>query len=65
MTLIFPTGEFVLVYYSEEFKFARGLGYTVIPIRGYLFERKESPFKEFVSSLFGSRLEARKEGKVR
>jgi hypothetical protein len=31
-TLIFPTGEFVGVYYSEELKYARGLGYTVIPI---------------------------------
>ncbi|KAI5677406.1 hypothetical protein M9H77_08356 [Catharanthus roseus] len=29
-TLIFPTGEFVGVYYSEEFKYARDLGYTSI-----------------------------------
>lgn len=61
-TLIFPTGEFVGVYYSEELKYARGLGYTVLPISGYLFERMESPFRDFVSSLFESRLEARKEG---
>lgn len=61
-TLIFPTGEFVGVYYSEELKYARGLGYTVIPISGYLFEGKVSPFRDFVSSLFESRLEARKEG---
>lgn len=61
-TLIFPTGEFCGVYYSEELKYAKGLGYTVIPISGYLFERKESPFREFVTSLFESRLEARKEG---
>ena len=61
-TLIFPTGEFCGVYYSEELKYAKGLGYTVIPISGYLFERMESPFGEFVSSLFSSRLEARKEG---
>lgn len=60
--LIFPTGEFVGVYYSEELKYARDLGYTVIPISGYLFERKESPFKDFVSSLFESRLEAKKYG---
>ena len=46
-TLIFPTGQFVGVYYSEELKFAKSLGYTVIPIRGYLFEEWESPFKEF------------------
>nr|UYK51798.1 hypothetical protein [Paphiopedilum micranthum] len=61
-TLIFPTGEFVGVYYSEELKYARGLGYTVLPISGYLFERMESPFRHFVSSLFESRLEARKSG---
>ena len=61
-TLIFPTGEFVGVYYSEELKYARGLGYTVHPISGYLFERMESPFKNFVSTLFESRLEARKSG---
>ncbi|KAL5821138.1 hypothetical protein ACOSQ3_023020 [Xanthoceras sorbifolium] len=61
-TLIFPTGEFVGVYCSEELKYARSLGYTVLPISGYLFERMESPFRDFVSSLFESRLEARKEG---
>lgn len=61
-TLIFPTGEFVGVYYSEELKYARGLGYTVLPISGYLFERMESPFRDFVSSLFESRLDARKSG---
>ncbi|GKA18019.1 DNA polymerase-like protein, partial [Tanacetum coccineum] len=48
--LIFPTGEFVGVYYSEELKFAREIGYTVIPTSGYLFEKKERPFREFVSS---------------
>ena len=60
-TLIFPTGVFVGVYYSEELKYARDLGYTVHPISGYLFERKEcpSPFISFVSSLFQKRLEAR------
>lgn len=61
-TLIFPTGEFIGVYYSEELKYAKGIGYKVYPISGYLFERKESPFKDFVSSLFSSRLEARKDG---
>lgn len=50
------------MYYCEEFKYARGLGYTVIPISGYLFERMESPFRDFVSSLFESRLEARISG---
>ncbi|GKD90392.1 DNA polymerase-like protein [Tanacetum coccineum] len=54
-TLIFPTGEFIGVYYSEELKYAVGLGYKVVPISGYLFERKESPFKDLVSWLFSSR----------
>ena len=62
-TLIFPTGEFVGVFYSEELKYAKSIGYTVIPISGYLFEKMEkSPFREFVSSLYESRLEAKKEG---
>ena len=61
-TLIFPTGEFVGVYYSEELKYAKGLGYTVLPISCYLFERMESPFRDFVSSLFENRLEARISG---
>ena len=43
-TLLFPTGKFVGVYYSEELKYARDLGYTIIPLRGYLFEDKPSPF---------------------
>nr|GME06072.1 DNA polymerase-like [Ipomoea batatas] len=61
-TLLFPTGEFVGVYYTEELKYARGLGYMVLPISGYLFKRMESPFRSFVSSLFESRLDARKSG---
>lgn len=31
-TLIFPTGRFVGVYYTEELKFARNLGYEIIPL---------------------------------
>lgn len=50
------------IYYSEELKFAREIGYTVIPTSGYLFEKKESPFSNFVSALFESRLEAKKAG---
>ncbi|GJV48177.1 DNA polymerase-like protein [Tanacetum coccineum] len=46
----------VSVNYSEELKYAVGLGYKVVPISGYLFERKESPFKDFVRSLFLSRI---------
>lgn len=61
-TLLFPTGEFVGVYYTEELKYARDLGYTILPISGYLFKKMESPFNSFVSSLFESRLEAKKSG---
>lgn len=61
-TLLIPTGKFVGVYYSEEFIYARDLGYKIIHLRGYLFEKKPSPFGSFVSSLFGKRQEAKKTG---
>ena len=61
-TLLFPTGKFVGVYYSEELKYARTLGYTILPLRGYLFDEKPSPFDGFVSSLFSLRQEARRAG---
>lgn len=61
-TLLFPTGKFVGVYYSEEFIYARKLGYKIIPLRGYLFEKKHTPFESFVTSLFGKRQEAKKTG---
>lgn len=34
----------------------------MLPISGYLYEKKESPFKDFVSTLFENRLEAKKTG---
>lgn len=61
-TLIFPTGRFVGVYYTEELKFARNLGYEIIPLRGYLFEKKDSPFEGIISDLYNRRLEAKKRG---
>lgn len=61
-TLLFPTGKFVGVYFSEELIYARDLGYKIIPLRGYLFEKKPSPFDSFVSSLYGKRQEAKKTG---
>ncbi|XP_055814596.1 DNA polymerase-like [Solanum dulcamara] len=64
-TLVFPTGKFVGVYFSEELKYAKKIGYTVVPMSGYLFEKGEgSPFKDFVSSLSEKRKEAKKEGNV-
>lgn len=67
-TLIFPTGEFIGVYYSEEFKYARSLGYPGqfnygLPLSGYLFENlMESPFVSFVSSLSESRQKSKESG---
>lgn len=59
-TLIFPTGNFVGVYYSEELKYARDIGYRIIPLSGYLFEKmNSSPFGSFVSSIFEKRQEAK------
>lgn len=51
------------VYYSEELKYARDIGYQIIPLSGYLFEKKNSsPFGSFVSSIFESRQEAKRTG---
>nr|BAD66818.1 orf774 [Beta vulgaris subsp. vulgaris]CBJ20683.1 hypothetical protein [Beta vulgaris subsp. maritima] len=61
-TLLFPTGEWIGVYYTEELKYAKSLGYTVIPIKGYLFQKRESPFKDYVGSLFERRLQAKEDG---
>lgn len=36
--LLFPTGAFLGVYYTEELKYAQSIGYTVRPLRGYLYE---------------------------
>ncbi|XP_050217566.1 DNA polymerase-like [Mercurialis annua] len=60
--LLFPTGEFVGVYYSEELLFARELGYMIRPLRGYLFEKKDSPFDSFVTDIYNERLNAKKRG---
>ncbi|TXG60781.1 hypothetical protein EZV62_012144 [Acer yangbiense] len=51
------------VYFSEELIYAHDkLGYTIIPLWGYLFERKPSPFADFVSTLYNNRMLAKKEG---
>lgn len=52
-SLIFPTGKFIGVYYSEELKFAKKIGYKITPLRGYLFQKMDrNPFENFVSILF-------------
>lgn len=40
------------------------IGYTIRPLRGYLFEKKDSPFKSFVESVFESRQEAKRTGNI-
>lgn len=60
--LIFPTGKFLGVYFSEELKYAQSIGYTVIPIKGYLYEKGEGFFYRFVTELSNNRLKAKKEG---
>ena len=61
-TIIFPTGRFLGVYFSEELKYAVSLGYKVYPICGYIFDRKESPFKRFVYDIYSKRLDAKAKG---
>lgn len=61
-SLLFPTGRFIGIYYSEELKYARELGYQITPIRGYMFEMRRSPFESFISYLYESRQEARRAG---
>ncbi|KAL2930261.1 DNA polymerase [Bienertia sinuspersici] len=53
--LLFPTGQCVSVYYSEELKYAREQGYTLHPIMGYLFQKMEIPFQAYVNTLYESR----------
>jgi len=60
--LYFPTGEWADVYFTEELKYAQTLGYTVQPIRGYLFDRKASPFSTYVTDLYEKRRAAKKDG---
>lgn len=60
-TLLFSIGKFVGVYYKEEFLYARDLGYKIYPLRGYLFEKKSSPFDHFVTTIYEKRQEAKKE----
>nr|AYM32740.1 DNA polymerase [Silene vulgaris] len=61
-TVIFPTGKFVGVHFSEELKLARKIGYKITPLKGYLFNAIDSPFEGYVKELFESRLKAKAEG---
>lgn len=60
--LIFPTGVFLGVYWSEELKFAEKQGYMVYPLQALQYKKVKTPFKEFVNELYSQRLEAKKKG---
>ena len=60
--LIFPKGKFIGVYFTEELKHAKSLGYHVFPIRGYIFEEKHIIFNSFVTDAYEARVKAKKEG---
>lgn len=49
--LIFPLGEWEAVYFSEELKFAKNLGYTFTTIEGYEFF-KGTPFNDYVDHFY-------------
>ena len=59
-TLVFPTGSFTGVYFTEELKLAVKIGYRVELRHGFLFEKRESPFSEFVKEIYEERLDAKK-----
>lgn len=61
-TIVFPTGEFVGVYFSEELKYARDIGYQVTLLSGYSFEKMNSPFDSFVSTIYDKRQSAKRTG---
>jgi len=60
--LIFPTGEFIGIYYSEELKYARSIGYSITPLRGYLYEKGFGLFAGFVGHMYENRSRAKAEG---
>jgi DNA polymerase elongation subunit (family B) len=63
-SLVFPTGRFYGVFYSEELKKAKEVGYTVEPLKGYLYQKGEGLFNSFVETLHEKRSQAKKDGKV-
>nr|YP_007475385.1 DNA polymerase [Microbotryum lychnidis-dioicae]AGE14599.1 DNA polymerase [Microbotryum lychnidis-dioicae] len=50
-SLIYPKGEWIGLYFSEELKEVVKYGYTVLPIKGYEFE-KIMPFNNYVDYFY-------------
>jgi hypothetical protein len=53
--LIFPTGTFKSVFFSEELKYAVKLGYEVKLIRALSFEKSENLFSEYVHNFYSKK----------
>ena len=57
--LIFPYGNFKGIWFSEELKLAKSLGYEIKVIKGYNFNRVESVFKDYVNYLYENKKKAK------
>lgn len=60
--LIYPTGIFTGVYYSEELKYAEKVGYKIVPFKGYFYDKGDGMFDDCVLSLYNNRVNAREAG---
>lgn len=53
--LIYPTGEWTDIYFSETLKYAENLGYEIETVDGYKFERGVDIFKEYITDLYNKK----------
>jgi hypothetical protein len=61
-TLHYPSGVTVRgVYFSEELKLFKRLGYTVVAHQGIQFRRSPSPFKDYVRDMYERKVTATSE----
>jgi hypothetical protein len=54
--LIFPTGTFRSVFFSEELRYAESLGYKIKLIKGLSFEKSNDLFYEYVQNFYNKKL---------
>lgn len=54
--LIFPTGDWIGVYFSEEINYAKELGYNFTYVDGYFYPEESYIFKNFVDTIYNMRL---------